>query len=168
MPQLIGSVPEEIKIGVPCPFCGSVGGDVLGVGVGQLPPEMVQQMKVVTPSGTAYEAFVACRRCGCWGPKVRGIQQDKCVEEAVRLWGLRMVGIVPIETSEQPGQPLLEGEIKVGDRLVWEPYKRHATEEIVVKEIKTNDDGETWYLSAGRSGEHWNEESRMREACIRA
>ena len=63
---------------------------------------------------------------------------------------------------------MLEGEIKVGDRLIWEPESRTgAYDRIVVIDVKETRDGDVWIRTEGKSGKHWNEEGRVREACVR-
>lgn len=63
---------------------------------------------------------------------------------------------------------MLEGDINVGDRLIWEPDdKTGARERVVVIEVKETRGGDVWIQTEGKSGTHWNEESRVREACVR-
>lgn len=63
---------------------------------------------------------------------------------------------------------MLEGEINVGDRLIWEPESRTgARERVVVIEVKEAHGGDVWIRTDGKSGKHWNEEDRVREACVR-
>lgn len=75
---------------------------------------------------------------------------------------------------------MLDGPISVGDCLVWEPDKAHARAVIKVAEIKPpNADGEIWIRTSTQLGtppldaigfgddECWNDEDRIREACVR-
>lgn len=73
----------------------------------------------------------------------------------------------------------LTGPIEIGDRLIWEPDKPHARRAVEVTELRLNADDERWVKLRvldddpatphfeGPGGEYWNEESRVREACIR-
>jgi hypothetical protein len=65
-------------------------------------------------------------------------------------------------------KPDLAGEIKVGERFIWEP-RSSAYERIIVTQVRACSDGETVIESVNERGErHWNDEARFREACIRA
>jgi hypothetical protein len=61
----------------------------------------------------------------------------------------------------------LEGDIRIKDRLIWEADNPHAREECIVRDMMVNTDDETWLLTIGPSGKHWNDLSRLREACSR-
>lgn len=61
----------------------------------------------------------------------------------------------------------LTGPIAIGDRLIWEPTSPYAYERIIIVDVRANSDGETWIQATGQRGTFWNEESRVREACIR-
>lgn len=54
-------------------------------------------------------------------------------------------------------------QIQVGDKLIWEPGKPHTEEVIEVTQIEGD-----WVETSGKTGAHWNEMSRVREACVRA
>jgi hypothetical protein len=61
----------------------------------------------------------------------------------------------------------LEGEIKVGDHFIWEPYEPSACEKIEVKQVVTSpNSGEILIKSMGTKLMTWNSEDRFREACI--
>jgi hypothetical protein len=54
---------------------------------------------------------------------------------------------------------------EVGSKWMWEPLDRHATETVIVTEVKWN--GEEWWIeSEGTSGRHWNVASRWVEATV--
>lgn len=62
---------------------------------------------------------------------------------------------------------MLEGPIRINDRLVWEPDSPHAREEVMVRDIVINEADEVWIKTVGPSGAHWNDLGRTREACVR-
>lgn len=59
-----------------------------------------------------------------------------------------------------------QGEIKVGQRFIWEPRKPKAFAPITVVDVR----GDKWIQTRHDvTGEaHWNETDRFREACIPA
>jgi hypothetical protein len=80
------------------------------------------------------------------------------------------------ETSvslEPPPMRLLEGPIEVGQRFIWEPHSPRAWAHIEVTRVqeKPDDERRIWVKTLrgnGSTGETWNDESRFREACVRA
>lgn len=71
--------------------------------------------------------------------------------------------------DDGPEREPLEGEIQVGDRFIWEPTIPSSREHITVTAITRDGDGEMRIESEnGRGRRHWNDESRFREACVRA
>jgi hypothetical protein len=64
---------------------------------------------------------------------------------------------------------MLEGEIAIGDRLIWEPMIPGAYSRVRVVGIsEEGSNGETWIETEDDRGWCcWNVESRVREACIR-
>lgn len=60
----------------------------------------------------------------------------------------------------------LKGEIKIGDRFIWEPFKPHARCEIEVTGITFNGD-EYWIACKGGGSVCYNPDDRFREACHR-
>ncbi len=71
------------------------------------------------------------------------------------------------ERGEGRGEGMLDGPIRINDRLIWEPNEPHAREEVMVRDIVVNADDEVWIKTVGKSGERWNDLSRTREACVR-
>lgn len=69
------------------------------------------------------------------------------------------------EESEEEVRALLEGEINVGDELIWESEYPAARQEITVSKIDRAK-GRVWTTDL-RGNTVWNDESRIREACIR-
>ena len=61
---------------------------------------------------------------------------------------------------------MLQGDIKVGDELLWGTGDEDARERIVIKEVEERD-GEVWVLTAGKRKDHWVSEAALREACVR-
>lgn len=65
---------------------------------------------------------------------------------------------------------MIEGEIKVGDRLIWETLDPKAFELVTVVEIRSfpaDPDG-PWVRTEGKRGLFWHTEENVREVCIRA
>lgn len=70
---------------------------------------------------------------------------------------------------------MLTGPINPFDRLVWEPDHPTNRREVEVVATKVNRGGEGWVLLRAlgpgeppAGTEHWNDEDRVREACVRA
>jgi hypothetical protein len=61
---------------------------------------------------------------------------------------------------------MLEGEIKIGDELLWGTGDLGARERISVADIEERD-GEVWVLTSGKRKTHWVSEAALREACVR-
>lgn len=64
---------------------------------------------------------------------------------------------------------MLEGPIRVGDRLLWEPDLPHAFAFVRVTAVRRAG-GNGWVQTEREDppgARHWNEESRVREACVR-
>lgn len=57
---------------------------------------------------------------------------------------------------------MLEGPIIVGDELIWEPRDPKAYERITVVAVVNG-----WIQTSGKRGTFWNDEDRVREACVR-
>ena len=71
----------------------------------------------------------------------------------------------------EPKIDLLEGQIEIGQKFIWEPNLPHAYCRLIVTDI-TQDrwgDGIIWSrdLDKKNSKPTWNNESRFREACVR-
>jgi hypothetical protein len=71
------------------------------------------------------------------------------------------------EPPDEVVPALLEGEIKEGDRLIWEPNNLKAREGVTVIKVNRHDEAHALILTKGQRGEFWNDESRVREACVR-
>ena len=65
------------------------------------------------------------------------------------------------------GRYWLHGEIRIGDKFIWEPTILHACCHITVFEVVCN--GEEWWIrsTSEQGGLRWNDEARFREACVR-
>jgi hypothetical protein len=101
----------------------------------------------------------------------RSVEIPKELYDAFMAATIKDTNALPIDKPEGEAAEgmRLEGEIKVGDRLIWEPHDRRARQEVQVVKKLRNMDGEVWVLTRDKRGkEDWNEESRIREACIRA
>ena len=61
---------------------------------------------------------------------------------------------------------MLQGEINVGDQLLWGTGDEEARERIVIRDIEKRG-GEVWVLTAGKRKDHWVSEAALREACVR-
>ena len=71
----------------------------------------------------------------------------------------------------EPEIDLLEGQIEIGQKFIWEPSLPHAYCRLIVTDI-TQDrwgDGIIWSrdLDKPDTKPNWNDESRFREACVR-
>ncbi|MGI4788603.1 MAG: hypothetical protein ACRYFS_07110 [Janthinobacterium lividum] len=64
---------------------------------------------------------------------------------------------------------LLQGEIKVGDKFIWQPRNAQARQRIEVTTVRSAaETKELWIETATpQRKKYWNEESRFREACVR-
>lgn len=78
-----------------------------------------------------------------------------------------------LHTLHDPGRGSIgwfAGPIAVGDSFIWEPHKPHARARCTVTRVEDRGSphqNRVWSTDA--SGlEVWNDESRFREACIRA
>lgn len=65
---------------------------------------------------------------------------------------------------------MLKGKIQIGDRLIWEPKIAKAYCNVTVVDIRAVPGDETQICLMSNTGGKfvWNDESRVREACIRA
>ncbi len=79
--------------------------------------------------------------------------------------------LVTIKSAEEeaPKEHVgLQGEIKVGERFIWEPNKPHAYCHVEVVAIRFSGSDEQVQTKTDKGGLHWNDMTRFREACIRA
>ena len=61
---------------------------------------------------------------------------------------------------------MIDWQIRVGQKLIWEPDNPLCKDNVVVTEVAVWSDGTVWVQSDGRYGLAWNELSRMAEACV--
>lgn len=82
-------------------------------------------------------------------------------------------GAVKAEWSAPQPRPALEGPILPGERFIWEPDNARAWAIVEITKIACprNDERRIYTKTLSGNGpahETWNDESRFREACIRA
>lgn len=80
--------------------------------------------------------------------------------------GIRSGGHLGLVNSAQTINLGVDGEIKIGDRLIWEPHDTRYREEVLIVGKRTVK-GVGWVEVDGRSGRCWDLESRIREFCMR-
>lgn len=95
-------------------------------------------------------------------------QTHSAVSEVHARIGTLEARIAELEqiTAVEEEIPCLAGDLNIGDKLIWEPKKPKAYVLVEIVDVR-GEDSLDYLLKDERGNQYWNEESRVREACIR-